>query len=89
MTLPQRAKSLLCALRTAAAIFLVATSYTQAWEKTAEKQILCLPLSDVVPKVDGILDAEEYADAVVFLASVEASYITGEALNLNGGTLFH
>ena len=32
---------------------------------------------------------EEYADAVVFLASVEASYITGEALNLNGGTLFH
>jgi NAD(P)-dependent dehydrogenase (short-subunit alcohol dehydrogenase family) len=32
---------------------------------------------------------DEYADAVVFLASAEASYITGEALNLNGGTLFH
>ena len=30
-------------------------------------------------------EAEEVADAVVFLASTKASYITGEVININGG----
>jgi NAD(P)-dependent dehydrogenase (short-subunit alcohol dehydrogenase family) len=32
---------------------------------------------------------EEIAAAVAFLASSEADYITGAALNVNGGLLFH
>jgi 3-oxoacyl-[acyl-carrier protein] reductase len=30
-------------------------------------------------------EPDEVADAVVFLASTKASYITGEVINLNGG----
>lgn len=30
-------------------------------------------------------EAEEVADAVIFLASAKASYITGEVININGG----
>jgi 3-oxoacyl-[acyl-carrier protein] reductase len=30
-------------------------------------------------------EAEEVADAVIFLASTKASYITGEVININGG----
>ncbi len=33
--------------------------------------------------------AEDVANAVVFLASPQASYITGQALNINGGSAMH
>ena len=32
---------------------------------------------------------EQYADVIMFLASKESSYITGQAINLNGGLLFN
>ena len=65
MTLKRPARTPLQTIKITVALFLAASSYTHAWEKTAEKQILCLPLSNVSPKVDGVLDAEEYADGVV------------------------
>ena len=34
-------------------------------------------------------ESEDVANAVAFLASDEASFITGQAINVNGGTLFH
>ena len=34
---------------------------------------------------DGTLDANDIANAVAFLASEEASYITGTILHVNGG----
>jgi 3-oxoacyl-[acyl-carrier protein] reductase len=33
-------------------------------------------------------DAKDVAEAVFFLASREAAFITGEVLNVNGGWLF-
>ncbi|MCC7449344.1 MAG: SDR family oxidoreductase [Anaerolineae bacterium] len=36
-----------------------------------------------------VQDPQDVADAILFLASERASYITGEALNVNGGTEFH
>jgi NAD(P)-dependent dehydrogenase (short-subunit alcohol dehydrogenase family) len=36
-----------------------------------------------------IAEAEDVANLVGFLASDEASFITGQAYNVNGGTLFH
>ena len=32
---------------------------------------------------------EDVANLVAFLASSEAAFITGQAYNVNGGTLFH
>jgi NAD(P)-dependent dehydrogenase (short-subunit alcohol dehydrogenase family) len=34
-------------------------------------------------------ESEDVANAVAFLAGDEASFITGQAINVNGGTLFH
>ena len=36
-----------------------------------------------------IAEPEDVANLVAFLASDEASFITGQAYNVNGGTLFH
>ena len=36
-----------------------------------------------------IAEPEDVAKLVSFLASDEASFITGQAYNVNGGTLFH
>jgi 3-oxoacyl-[acyl-carrier protein] reductase/meso-butanediol dehydrogenase/(S,S)-butanediol dehydrogenase/diacetyl reductase len=36
-----------------------------------------------------IAEPEDVANVVVFLASAEASFITGQAYNVNGGLLFH
>ena len=33
--------------------------------------------------------AEEVADAVLFLSGPESSFITGSALSLDGGSVFH
>jgi NAD(P)-dependent dehydrogenase (short-subunit alcohol dehydrogenase family) len=36
-----------------------------------------------------IAESEDVANLVAFLASEDASFITGQAYNVNGGTLFH
>jgi len=36
-----------------------------------------------------IAEPEDVANLVAFLASDEASFITGQAYNVNGGLLFH
>ena len=36
-----------------------------------------------------VAEAEDGANLVAFLASEDASFITGQAYNVNGGTLFH
>ena len=36
-----------------------------------------------------IAEPEDVAKLVAFLASDEAAFITGQAYNVNGGTLFH
>ncbi len=36
-----------------------------------------------------IAEAEDVANMVAFLASEDASFITGQAYNVNGGLLFH
>ncbi len=52
-----------------------------------------IPAEEVLPHLEQrvplgrLCSAEEVARAAVFLASDEASYITGEALNLSGGAL--
>ena len=37
--------------------------------------------------IDGLAEAREVADAIVFLASARASFITGQTLSVNGGRL--
>jgi NAD(P)-dependent dehydrogenase (short-subunit alcohol dehydrogenase family) len=36
-----------------------------------------------------VAEPEDVANLVVFLASDEASFVTGQAYNINGGQLFH
>ena len=36
-----------------------------------------------------VAEPEDVANVVSFLASAEAGFITGQAYNVNGGTLFH
>ena len=36
-----------------------------------------------------IAEAEDVANMVAFLSSEDASFITGQAYNVNGGLLFH
>jgi NAD(P)-dependent dehydrogenase (short-subunit alcohol dehydrogenase family) len=36
-----------------------------------------------------VAESEDVANLVAFLASDDASFITGQAYNVNGGTLFH
>ena len=36
-----------------------------------------------------IAEAEDVSNMVAFLASEDASFITGQAYNVNGGLLFH
>ncbi|MES2564917.1 MAG: SDR family oxidoreductase, partial [Pseudomonadota bacterium] len=36
-----------------------------------------------------IAEPEDVANLVAFLASADASFITGQAYNVNGGSLFH
>ena len=36
-----------------------------------------------------IAESEDVAKLVAFLASDDAAFITGQAYNVNGGTLFH
>jgi meso-butanediol dehydrogenase/(S,S)-butanediol dehydrogenase/diacetyl reductase len=36
-----------------------------------------------------IVESEDVANLIAFLSSDEAEMITGQAYNVNGGTLFH
>ena len=50
-----------------------------------------LPEEDARKVIDGIPmgrpgETQEVADTIVFLASKEASYITGEEIDINGGS---
>ena len=55
------------------------TAMTQALNKTQQQAILSqIPLGRM-------WEAEDIANAVAFLASEEASYITGTVLHVNGG----
>ncbi len=62
--------------------FIAHTGFTGAWPEERVKSII-----DQTPVGRGG-HAEDIAAAVLYLASPEASFVTGEVLNINGGWLF-
>jgi 3-oxoacyl-[acyl-carrier protein] reductase len=54
---------------------------TENWDDTVN-----LKLKEKIP-MGRFADPEEIAEAILFLASEKAVYITGETLNVNGGLL--
>jgi 3-oxoacyl-[acyl-carrier protein] reductase len=62
--------------------FIANTEFTGAW---SEERIQSIVAQTPVGRAG---DANDVAEAVLFLASPEASFITGEVLNVNGGWLF-
>jgi 3-oxoacyl-[acyl-carrier protein] reductase len=62
--------------------FIANTEFTGAWSEERIKGIVAQT------PVGRPGDANDVAEAVLFLASPEASFITGEVLNVNGGWLF-
>jgi 3-oxoacyl-[acyl-carrier protein] reductase len=62
--------------------FIAETEFTGGWSEERVRQIVTQTPAGRPGKPDDI------ASAVLFLASPEAAFITGEALNVNGGWLF-
>ncbi|HLJ80490.1 MAG TPA: SDR family oxidoreductase, partial [Ktedonobacterales bacterium] len=62
--------------------FIAETEFTGGWSEERVRQIVAQTPAGRPGKSDGI------AAAALFLASPEASFITGEVLNVNGGWLF-
>jgi 3-oxoacyl-[acyl-carrier protein] reductase len=62
--------------------FIANTEFTGAWSEERIKGIVAQT------PVGRAGEAKDVASAVLFLASPEASFITGEVLNVNGGWLF-
>lgn len=56
---------------------------TEIW-KSLDKELVDKILDDIPMKRPG--ETQEVADTIVFLASKEASYITGEEIDINGGS---
>ena len=56
---------------------------TEIW-KSLDKSSVEKILDDIPMKRPG--ETQEVADTIVFLASKEASYITGEEIDINGGS---
>lgn len=56
---------------------------TEIW-KSLDKELVEKILDDIPMKRPG--ETQEVADTIVFLASKEASYITGEEIDINGGS---
>ncbi|MHA1425580.1 MAG: SDR family oxidoreductase, partial [Candidatus Helarchaeota archaeon] len=42
-----------------------------------------------LPLKKGVLDPEDVASLVSFLASSDSDFITGQAINIGGGSIFH
>ncbi len=62
--------------------FIQDTGFTGPWPKSIVQDIV----SQIPAGRAG--DTSDIAEAVMFLASPQASFITGEILNINGGWLF-
>ncbi len=43
----------------------------------------------VLPLKSGVLDPEDVASLISFLASSDSDFITGQAINIGGGSIFH
>ncbi len=61
---------------------IIETNMVENWKKTSK-----WPLLSTASALGRIGQPEEVANAVLFLASDEASFITGETLIIDGGTL--